>query len=336
MTNVGFWEFVRATLQAEEPLLLLLVVESRGSSPGKPGFKMAVTAGGRVEGTIGGGATEKGLVEQAVGILSRGTGRPRLVKLLHHEGAAGTTAAGKRTANRLSATRSSGGICSGWQRVALLPLATADSDAVDSLLFALKRNRPGRLLFGQDGMKFQPRRVSQGAAVFTRRAAGDWSYREEAGQRPVLTIVGGGHVGLALSRVMAGLDFHVRILDDREELATMEANVFAQEKHVVSYRGLGRHVEEGERSYVVIMTYGHLADEKVLAQLAGLKLRYLGLLGSAAKNAQIFARLKKRGITAAMLKKIHAPVGLPIHSHTPEEIAVSIAAEIIQVKNKPA
>jgi len=330
MTNVVFWEFVRGNLLAEEPLLLLLVVESRGSSPGKPGFKMAVTAGGRVMGTIGGGVTEKKLVEQAVGLLSRGTGRPRLVKLLHHEGASGAPDAGLRSATRLS-----GAICSGWQRVALLPLAAADSDAVDSLLFALKRNRPGRLLFSQDGMEFQPRKVSQGAAVFTQRAAGDWSFREEAGQRPVLTIVGGGHVGLALSRVMAGLDFHVRVLDDREDLATMDANVFAQEKHVVSYRGLGRQVEEGERSYVVIMTYGHLADEKVLAQLAGKQLRYLGLLGSPAKNARIFARLKKKGITVAMLKKVHAPVGLPIHSHTPEEIAISIAAEMIQVKNNP-
>ncbi len=323
MNNVVFWEFVRENLQAEEPLLLLLVVESRGSSPGKPGFKMAVNAAGLVHGTIGGGTTEKGLVEQAVGLLARGMERPRLVKLLHHEGTAGKADAGKR----------SGAICSGWQRVALLPLAADDSGAVDSLLFSLKRNRPGRLLFSQDGMEFQPRKVSQGAAVFALRSATDWSFREEAGQRPVLTIIGGGHVGLALSRVMAGLDFYVRVLDDREDLATMDANTYAQEKHVVSYRGIGRHVEEGARSYVVIMTYGHLADEKVLGQMAGKKLRYLGLLGSPAKNVQIFARLKKRGISAAMLKKVHAPVGLPIHSHTAEEIAISIAAQIIQVKN---
>lgn len=327
MNNVLFWEFVRENLQAEEPLLLLLVVESGGSSPGKPGFKMAVSAAGRIHGTIGGGAMERDLVEQAARLLARGTARPRLLKLLHHEGAA---AAGTR-----SAARHSGGICSGWQRVALLPLAGGDGDAVDSLLFALKRNRPGRLIFSQNGMAFQPRKTPQAAAVFSLPSAGDWTFHEEAGQRPVLTIIGGGHVGLALSRVMAGLDFHVRVLDDREDLATMAANAFAQEKHVVSYRGIGRHAEEGERNYVVIMTYGHQADEKVLAQLAGKKLRYLGLLGSPAKNALIFARLKKKGITAAMLKKVHAPVGLPIHSHTPEEIAISIAAEIIQVKNKP-
>ena len=330
MNNVLFWEFVRENLQAEEPLMLLVVVESRGSSPGKPGFKMAVTASGSVQGTIGGGMMEKDLVEQAVGLLSRGSGKPRLVKLLHHEGTAVRPGAGKRSAARLS-----GGVCSGWQRVALLPLAAGDSGAVDSLLFALKRNRPGRLLFSQEGLEFQPRKVPQGAAAFALRAAGDWTFGEEAGQRPVLTIVGGGHVGLALSRVMAGLDFHVRVLDDREELATMEANAFAQEKHVVSYRGIGRHVEEGAGSYVVIMTYGHLADEKVLDQLARKKLRYLGLLGSPAKNARIFARLRKKGVTAAQLKKVRAPVGLPIHSHTPEEIAISIAAEMIQVKNNP-
>jgi xanthine dehydrogenase accessory factor len=330
MNNVLFWEAVRGELQAGEPLMLVLVVESRGSSPGRPGFKMAVTSSGRVLGTIGGGAMEKELAAQAADLLARGTGRPRLLKLLHHEGAGGSRPNGSG-----SAVRHSGGICSGWQRLALLPLAGGDSDAVDSLLFALKRNRPGRLQFSPRGMEFLPRKSPHGAAVFSLRPAGDWTFREEAGQRPVLTIIGGGHVGLALSRVMAGLDFHVRVLDDRAELATMEANVFAQEKHVVSYRGIGRRVEEGRQSYAVIMTFGHEADERVLRQLAGRKLRYLGLMGSPAKIAQIFARLRKKGVSAASLSRVHAPVGLPIHSHTPEEIAVSIAAEIIQVKNQP-
>jgi xanthine dehydrogenase accessory factor len=320
MNNIAFWEFVHENLQAEEPLMLLLVVESGGSSPGKPGFKMAVTSSGAIAGSIGGGAMELELVEQAGQLLARGMGRPRLLKLLHHEGKEG---------------RRSGMICSGWQRLALLPLAAGDSGAVDSLLFALKRNRPGRLQFSPRGMEFQPRRRRTASVAFARRSAADWTYREEAGQRPVLTIIGGGHVGLALSRVMAGLDFHVRVLDDREELVTMAANVFAQEKQVVRYRGIGRHVEEGSQSYVVIMTFGHQADESVLRQLAGRTFRYLGLMGSAAKVAQIFARLRRKGIPAAALKRVRAPVGLPIHSHTPEEIAISIAAEIIQVKNQP-
>jgi len=324
MNHVLFWEAVRGELLAGEALMLLLVVESQGSSPGKPGFKMAVTSAGRVHGTIGGGAMEKELADQAGALLARGSGRPRLLKLLHQE---------VTTARRLAARRS-GGICSGWQRVALLPMAGGDSGAVDSLLFALRRNRPGRLIFSPRGMEFIPSKRESGAAAFVMRSSGDWSFREEAGQRPVLAIIGGGHVGLALSRVMSGLDFHVRVLDDREDLATMEANVFAQEKSIVRYRNIGCHVAEGRESYAVIMTFGHQADEEVLGRLAAKKLRYLGLMGSPAKIAQIFARLKKKGVTEAQLKKVHAPVGLAIGSHTAEEIAVSIAAEIIKVKNE--
>lgn len=326
MNQVQFWEFVHESLLAGEPLMLLLVVESGGSSPGRPGFKMAVTPGGARGGTIGGGAAEKDVVDQAQALLTRGTGRPRLLKLLHREGAP----AGKR-----AAARPSGGICSGWQRVALLMLAGGDSGAVDSLLFALRRNRPGRLLVSPQGLEFRPGLCRTPGETFRMGAGNDWTYAEETGLRPTLTIVGGGHVGLALSRLMAGLDFHVRVLDDRQDLATLEENVFAQEKHVVAYRHVGRLVEEGSQSYAVIMTHGHLADEQVLRQLAGKKLRYLGLLGSLAKNAHLFANLARKGISRRALARVHAPVGLPIHSHTPEEIAISIAAEIIQVKNQP-
>lgn len=321
MNQVRFWEFVHDGIRAGEPLMLLLVIASGGSSPGKPGFKMAVTVRNERHGTIGGGAVEKDLADKAAALLARNSRRVRLLKLLHHEGPSGRAAA-----------RRSGMICSGWQQVALLPLDAGDGDAVDSLLFALKRNRPGRLQLSPRGLEFQPGK--KGGGAFSVRSATDWTYREETGQRPTLTIIGGGHVGLALSRVMAELDFHVRVLDDREELATMAGNTFAQEKHVVSFRSVGRLVEEGEMSYVVIMTYGHQADERILGQLLRKKLRYLGLLGSPAKNAVIFARLAKKGFSGRVLGRVRAPVGLPIHSHTPEEIAISIAAEIIQEKNR--
>jgi xanthine dehydrogenase accessory factor len=320
MIETRFWEFVHEKLQEGEPLMLLLVVESAGSSPGKAGFRMAVSLSGQSRGTIGGGVMERELAGQAADLLAGGGARPRLLKLLHHEGGAG---------NR------SGMICSGWQRIALLPLGRQDGDAVDSLLFALKRNRPGRLLFSPDGMDFRPGKRPAAAVAFRYRSDDDWDYREPAGLRPTLTIIGGGHVSLALSRVMSSLDFHVRVLDDREELETMEDNAYAQEKHVVSYRHIEKHVEEGSGNYAVIMTFGHQSDAKVLKRLAGKKLSYLGMLASPAKTARIFANLKKQGVSAARLRKVHAPVGLPIHSHTADEIAISIAAEIISIKNQP-
>jgi xanthine dehydrogenase accessory factor len=320
MNKIDFWEFVHERLQAAEPLMLLLVVESGGSSPGKPGFKMAVMADGFIHGTIGGGIMERELAEKAAKLISRGTARPQLLKLLHHEGGGG---------------KRSGMICSGWQRLAMLPLHAADSNAVGSLIFALKRNRPGRLKISPGGIEFQPMNKPAGDIAFTSKSNEDWTYQEEAGQRPTITIIGGGHVGLALSRVMDGLNFHVVVLDDRPDVATMAANTYAREKQVVNYARIGKLVNEGRQSYAVIMTFGHKADERVLKQLAGKKLRYLGLMGSPAKIAQLFANLKKKGVAASDLKQIHAPVGLPIHSHTPEEIAISIAAEIIQVKNRP-
>jgi xanthine dehydrogenase accessory factor len=320
MNKIEFWEFVHEKLQADEPLLLLLVVESGGSSPGKPGFKMAVTMDGIIHGTIGGGIMERELTKKATKLLARGTGRPQLQKLLHHEGGSG---------------KRSGMICSGWQRLAMVPLAGTDSDAVGSLIFALKRNCPGRLRFSPRGMEFLPRTKPAVDLVFTFKSNEEWHYQEEAGQRPTLTIIGGGHVCLALSRVMADLNFHIIVLDDRSSVATMAANSYAHEKQLVSYKRITKLVNEGRQSYVVIMTFGHQADELVLKQIAGKKLGYLGLMGSPAKIAQIVARLKKKGVAAASLKKVHAPVGLPINSHTPEEIAISIAAEIIQVKNQP-
>jgi xanthine dehydrogenase accessory factor len=81
------------------------------------------------------------------------------------------------------------------------------------------------------------------------------------------------------------------------------------------------------------MTHGHLADETVLEQLAPLSFAYLGMMGSAAKVAGIFERLISRGISKRDLDRVRAPIGLPIGSKTPPEIALSIAAEIIRVKN---
>ena len=90
MNKINFWEFVHEHLQSDEPLMLLLVTESGGSSPGKPGFKMAVTVDGLIHGTIGGGIMERELTEKAVRFLARGTVRPQLLKLLHHEGGSGS------------------------------------------------------------------------------------------------------------------------------------------------------------------------------------------------------------------------------------------------------
>lgn len=114
----------------------------------------------------------------------------------------------------------------------------------------------------------------------------------------------------------------------------MELNHDAQRKLVMPYRELEKIIPEGERIFVLIMTHSHETDEQVAGLLAGKRIRYLGVLGSSGKIARLKANLAER-LPAETLWGIHGPIGLPIHSHTPAEIAVSVAAELIQILNTP-
>ena len=162
---------------------------------------------------------------------------------------------------------------------------------------------------------------------------GDWTYSGPIGLEDTLYIIGGGHVCLALSRVMATLPFRIVVLDNRPELPTMDANSFAHEMRVIDLDRVGEHVEEGDRSWAVIMTFGHKHDRQALEGLLGKKLAYLGLMGSAAKVQRLFKDLVAEGTPPEDLEEVRAPVGLSIGSHTPEEIGISIAAEIIALRN---
>jgi xanthine dehydrogenase accessory factor len=124
------------------------------------------------------------------------------------------------------------------------------------------------------------------------------------------------------------------VLDNRRDLPTMAANRWAHDQQVVDYQRIADHVAVSDRSWVVIMTFGHHHDRLVLEGLLGKKLAYLGLMGSEAKVRQMFAAMVEEGTPAAALEAVRAPVGVPIGSHTPEEIAISIAAEIVAIRNR--
>ena len=114
----------------------------------------------------------------------------------------------------------------------------------------------------------------------------------------------------------------------------MAHNHFAGKRVVVDYAEVAAHVPDGDRSWVTIMTHAHREDAFVLERLVDRDYAYLGMMGSAAKVRQIFADLESRGIPRPRLERVHAPIGVAIGSHTPAEIAVSIAAEIIAVLNR--
>ncbi|HMQ67576.1 MAG TPA: XdhC family protein, partial [Ignavibacteria bacterium] len=143
---------------------------------------------------------------------------------------------------------------------------------------------------------------------------------------------GGGHVGYALSRVLSLLDFYTVVVDDRSGLKTFSKNKYADELIPESYDKLGKIVKDN--SFVIIVTTGFESDKKALLQIINKDLKYIGLMGTTAKIKKISSELIKSGIKKAVLNKIHAPIGIDIGSDTPEEIAISITAELIKIKNQ--
>lgn len=144
-----------------------------------------------------------------------------------------------------------------------------------------------------------------------------------------LYIVGAGHCGKALGHLAKLCGYYVCLVDNRPEIISTDLHEAAHEAICSDYANLQDTIQFGPETLVVIMTHGHLHDQKVLQQCLREKCKYLGMIGSRHKVAETFAKLKEQGFSAEELAKCHAPVGLSIGSQTPYEIAVSIMAEII-------
>ncbi len=299
--------------------MLMTVIGREGSSPGKQGFKMAVASDDSFTGSIGGGVMEHRLVEQSKRLLKQKVLPQPFLVFQDHDPEA--------TANR------SGMICSGGQTIAFTPLEKKDLATTQAILNADKKEQHGVLFLSEKGIFFRQDEKMQTASKSRVISENQWEYAEQTGMPNTLYIFGGGHVGLALSKVFRNLNFKIHLFDNRSELNTYNANQFVDKKQIVNYNNIASYVPEGFNVYVVIVTFAHKSDEQVLEQMLGKDLKYLGLMGSAKKIETISERLKQKGFTDKQLKNVYAPIGFPINSETPAEIAVSIAAQIVAVKN---
>src|SRR5215212_128794 len=158
-------------------------------------------------------------------------------------------------------------------------------------------------------------------------------YIEPIEPSPELYIVGAGHVGFHLARIANEVGFRVHVVDDREKFANAERFPTAAEIVVDHIPAWIARTNIPPHAYVVIVTRGHTNDLEALRGLAPRELRYLGLIGSRAKVARIYDALVEDEMPADVLKRVHAPIGLDIGAVTPQEIAVSILAELIAVKH---
>jgi xanthine dehydrogenase accessory factor len=311
---------IKEGLEPQVPVILLYVLESKGSSPGRQGFFMAVNTSGKMEGSIGGGIMEHKFVEMAKDKLKESSKEASIRKQLHDKSAP---------------KNQSGMICSGEQTILLYIIQPGDAPHIDSIISSLQEYKNGTLILSPEGIRFD-RTAPEKDFEYHFQSDNNWLYKEKLGYKNQLFIIGGGHCALALSRMMRPMDFYITVIDDRIELKTMLENETAHSKCFVnSYTDLTQLIPSGESHYVVIMTFGYRTDDIAVRALLNKKFKFIGLMGSRSKIEKMFDDYRKEGLNEDWLSQLHTPIGLPIKSQTPEEIAVSIAAEIIHVKNDP-
>ncbi len=294
---------LREMHREEGRAVLMVVVANEGSSPGRKGFKMAVSKL-QMFGTIGGGIMEHKLVEFARSLLDKPAFEPFIKNQIHDKSA---------TADQ------SGMICSGQQTIAFYDI---DSDCIGVLVNVLSEKNV-TLQFSEKGLH-----LGEEIKPYL------WHYSESLTAPHKAYVIGGGHVGFALCEVLSRLDFEIHLLDHRQNLNTMEANTFAHYKMVVAFEDIDKHIPEGNEIYVIIMSFAYRTDDIIIRRLLGKNYKYLGMMGSHAKIATLFENLVKDGYDQRDLDKVHAPIGIDIKSETTQEIAISVAAQLISIKNR--
>lgn len=299
---LDFYKKVQQVLQEEKRLVLLVVVANEGSSPGRKGFKMIVSQQ-QMYGTIGGGIMEHKLVEYAEKLLEGPRFEPFIKQQIHDKSAP---------------KDQSGMICSGQQTIAFYDIDLS----YFSLTEAILSDEVITLYYSNHGIEIEEPKNYK------------WLYSESNSLAQKAYIIGGGHVGLALSEVLSKLNFDIHLLDHRENLNTMTANHFVQSKAVVEFESIENHIPEGDNIYVIIMSFGYRTDDIIIRRLLDKKFKYIGMLGSATKINTLFKNLISDGFDESQINKVQAPIGINIKSETTYEIAISIAAQLINVKNR--
>jgi xanthine dehydrogenase accessory factor len=148
-----------------------------------------------------------------------------------------------------------------------------------------------------------------------------------------IIVVGGGHVGKAVAHLAKWMGFRVAVSDDRTEFCTPEMNPDADEFYPVEMAELPKHVNINRQTYLILTTRGASTDIPGLPALLETRAAFIGVIGSKRRWATTIKGMKESGLDDAKIARIHSPMGLELNAETPEEIAVSIMAEIIMLRN---
>ncbi len=319
-----FWQSLADHLSRGRRVFLALVADNTRHSPGTVGARLLVADNGDTLGTIGGGVMERDVIAWASEVLGRGEPLAE-IRTLHH-----------RKADGSGEEERSGMICAGSQtNLYRLCRPEADAETVERLASWPAAGRSGTLRISPRGMSLAA--VAPDLTRPQRRLRRDgeaWLYEEELLNRRRLAILGGGHCALALARVMSSLGYDVLAFEgpQKEPAAGLAEHVPSVER-VPDFRDAGGRIDHPELTWVVVVTSDFPSDVRALTGALSRPFPFLGVMGSEVKIREIRRRLREEGFSGDDLARLTAPVGLPIGSDTPEEIAISIAAQILERRN---
>ena len=343
---------VASLLRDGEPSVLVTVVSRTGSAPRDAGTRALQTRNG-FEGTVGGGLLEAQAMEAARGSLA-------------------SAASARVSVDMTGFSPNSDMICGGSMEVLCEVLSPRQADLFafaaqvlrqggrgvwlvelrnDGVSLHGETENPVRHLYVEalpdaalaesalpagvgiglegvqpllDARKNKPGLVEHEGHVF---------YVEPLAAPPVLLLCGGGHVSLEVARLAHACDFVVDVVDDRAEFSNAGRFPMARNCLVLpGYENLVQSCGIGRRHFVAIITRGHSFDREVLAQALTSHAQYVGMIGSKTKREQVYAALRKQGVPDAELAAVCCPIGLTIEAETPQQIAVSIVAELLAAR----
>ena len=300
-------------------VFLAFVVGHQKGSPGTEQARLLFTEDGRQLGTIGGGAMEARLLNDSKVAFKEGPVAPQLTTLIH----------------RPSKESASGLFCGGTQTQVTLIVDESHKTIVGEILERLELGKSGTVVFTSKGISLREEELENPAVGFDRPDA-RWSAWVGLFNRRRILIVGCGHCGAALARQMDLLGFHVTVVDPRKDLFTQNALPAEIVIEICDYAGAAAlmAVKHAILTFAIVMTPSFIDDVAALAGLLTKPFPFIGVMGSPAKIKKIQDELRIRNFGDESWSRITAPVGLSIGSDTPEEIAVSVAAQILQKLNQ--
>ena len=325
---------VIAALKNGESVVLCGIVRSVGSAPRTSGARMLIRNDGTQVGTVGGGAAEGACLDKAKELFENESTFAEL-----HFDLTSTTAADE------------GMVCGGAVSVLLVKVGPETLELYQQLYDDLQNDLQPLLI-----TRLPAKGVSAGIQTLCSARASeiDPTFREELVRKTrrvpfliihddqeyfvepltregTLYLVGAGHVAFATSKLAAIVGFNIVVMDDRADFANPERYPDAKEVIVLDdFSDCISNLKNDD--YVVIVTRGHMHDRDVLAQALKTKAKYIGMIGSIKKQKAVYDSLRVEGLTDSDFARVYNPIGLSIGADTPEEIGLSIVAQMVQIR----